>query len=114
MPRLTPRLGAYLPDVAEERARRVHEQRIDQLQKAPLAQARLLRDVLLTNGVNTAVAHGLGRRASVFLSQPREFSSTIGTITEQRVDDIDPRRFVVLRATGWGGSSTVLVDMLVV
>ncbi len=98
-----------LADSEAERVRRSHDERIRELQAVPIVRGSLIRDISLPDGSNVAVAHGLGRKAAIFLS-PAQFSgsATTGRIREVRDPNYDPAQYVVLRASGW--SETIIVD----
>jgi hypothetical protein len=93
-----------------ERVRRNHHDAIAELQKLPLAGARILRDIVMVDGAVTPIAHGLGRPAFVLASPPRG-GVTAGRIEEIRDGSHDRNRYAVLKASGWGASITV--DVLV-
>jgi hypothetical protein len=97
-----------------ERIRRNLVEAIRELQLMPGATARHIKDVELASGVNTPIAHKLGRPVFVTVSPVRGPSST-GRIEEVRDTDVTriyPRsEFVVLVATGWG--ATITVDLKV-
>jgi hypothetical protein len=102
----TPRL-----DGVAEVVRRDTEKAITQLQGLPSAAMRILSDKSLADGVATPIAHGLGRVPSmVTCSLPRGAVST-GRIEEVRSSAFDRTRFVVLKATGWGATITVDVEV---
>lgn len=105
-------IAPRLADESAERARRAHEDRLNELQSLPLANSRVIKDVTLASGTNTPVPHGMGRRVSVLCSPPRGGSST-GRIQEVRTlgATYDPRHYVVMLATGWGAS--IDVDLVV-
>jgi hypothetical protein len=94
-----------------ERVRRSHHDAISELQRLPLAGARIIRDVTLADSTWTPIAHGMGRPVFVFVSPPRG-AVTTGRIAESRDGTVDRAKFVQLAATGWG--ATVTVDLLVV
>ncbi len=104
---ITPRLA----DPDAERARRVHEDCIRELQGLTCTNLRVIPNVTLASGVATPVAHGLGRPALwAQPSAPRGASSS-GRIEEIR-DGHDRAKYVVLKATGWGATVTVDVAVL--
>lgn len=108
----SPSSPTRLEDSASERVRRGHEQCIRELQAVPILGCNTIRDVELSDAIDTPIAHGLGRRVAAWVSAPRGGVST-GRIQEERErpDVFDSSQYVVLRATGWGG--TVTVDVLV-
>lgn len=107
--RLRPPIAARLADEASERVRRNHEERIVELQRLPGASLTAIQDVELEDGVETPVAHGLGRKPlMVFVSPPRG-PSTTGMVVEVRGAPHDRSKVVVLKASGFG--ATVYVDV---
>lgn len=83
---------------------------VDVLREEQARRPKYVYDVELADGVNTPIAHRLGRPAFVTPSPVRGASST-GRIEEVRDSDVTriyPRaQFVVLKATGWGATITV-------
>lgn len=74
--RLQHSVPVKLTDPDAERARDNHAQRIREIQSVPVLGGRLIKDVVLENGVDTPVAHGLGRKATVLISPPRGTNMT--------------------------------------
>lgn len=105
--RLHAPVNVRLADDAAERVRLSHESRIREIQSVPIVQGRIFRDVVLAAGVVTPVAHGLGRRAAIFLSPPRGLITGVGCVQEIRSGVHEPTQFVVLQADGWGATVTV-------
>ncbi len=103
----TPIDGRTKPEDLEKIRRNIVEA-ISELQKQPLAFARLITDVELADGVDTPVPHGLGRRARVLVSPVRSAVGS-GRVEEVIGSTFSPMQFVVIRATGFG--STVTVDV---
>jgi len=101
-----------LEDPRAEQVRAEHHRAIVELQGAPLARAVIIRDVLLTEGDEVPVPHGLGR-VPVFVcpSCPRN-AATFGAIVEVRSTAYPAKQYVVLKADDWGDDVTV--DLLVV
>lgn len=69
--RFKPPAPGKLPDETAERIRRVQDERVKELQAVPIVGGKLVKDIVLEPGVETAVAHGLGRRASIIASPAR-------------------------------------------
>lgn len=107
---LTPPHTPELEDRDAELVRLEHERKLIELQKLPASSLRIIRDVSLTDGVATPIAHGMGRTVFVLVSPPRGASAT-GRMEEVRDGTQDRSKYVVLKATGWG--ATVLVDLAV-
>lgn len=83
-----------------------------ELQKQPFAFAKVAKaDVVLVDGVATPVPHGLGRKAFTWHSAPRG-AVTSGRIEEVRDGSYDATKYVVYKATGYGGPITVDVFVL--
>ncbi len=109
---LTPGLTIRLADDSSERARRNHEQRIGELQALPAAAMKVIKGVVLKDGVTTPVSHKLGRPAEWFNStHPRSADSgvtlTAGVVQETRDAAYDSSKFIVLTASGYGADITV-------
>lgn len=109
--RLTPPIAKRLADPAAEESRRSQHDAIVQLQSLPLASARVIRNVQLTDGVVTRVAHGLGRAPIFFVCSPPRLAAATGRIMDYRDSTIDMSITLALQATGWG--ATIYVDVLV-
>jgi hypothetical protein len=100
-----------LADADAERVRQEHAAAIGELQNLPASALRVVRDVVLADGVETPVSHGLGRPpAWSSVSCPRNPSSS-GRIEEVRSGGHDRAKVVVLKASGWG--ATITVDLAV-
>ena len=110
------------PRITDPAVRQVlddHKRAIEDTAKLPGAGLRVIPNVQLADGVDTPVAHGLGRPPSwVRESCPRGLTSSVLGATGRVVrilsitgPSADPSRFVVLRAAGWG--ATIEVDVLV-
>ena len=93
-----------------ERIRRQFFEAITELQALRSSTARILSDKQLADGVATPIAHGLGRRVFVTLSPPRGATAT-GRIVEVRDGSYKADEFVVLKATGWGATITVDLEV---
>lgn len=105
-------IAARLADATADRVARNHDQRITELQGIPILQGRLIRGIVLPDGDEVVVSHGLGHRAALFMAIPfqGDFSATSGRlldITLIRSDKVDVRVSSVLKATGFGGTLTL-------
>lgn len=101
-----------LADEASERVRAEHHRAISEVQSAPLVGARIVANVLLSDGGTTLVPHGLGKVPQfVWPSAPRDALSS-GSIIEVRDTAVDRKRFVALRAMGWGAAITIDLAVL--
>lgn len=107
-PPITPRLD----DPKLEEARRVLAAKIVELQGLPFSGAQVITGVQLSDGIDTPVAHKLGR-APVWagVSCVRN-ASTVGMVQEVRSTSHDPKQYVVLRADGYGATVTVSLAVL--
>lgn len=116
-----PALQRKLDDAKTDEVARDHAQQIDALRNAPAGQMRVIAGIVLADGIEQPVAHGLGRPAQwVCASCPRPVSlAAADTITgDGRIEEsrgsgaLDRARYVVLKATGWGVD--IVVDVVVV
>ena len=94
-----------------ERFRRNLVDVIRELQRLPLAGAKVIKDVTLYDGVAVPVAHRCGRPVVVLTSPPRG-AVTTGRIEEVRSGSHDRAQYAVLKASDWGASITVDVVVL--
>lgn len=89
---------------------RIRRNLVDVIREEQARRPKFIYDVELADGVNTPIAHKLGRPAFVTPAPVRGASSS-GRIEEVRDTDVTriyPRsQFVVLKATGWGATITV-------
>lgn len=102
---------ARLADPALEKVRFELTAAVNQLQTSPFAAMRIIRDVSLADGIETPVAHGLGRPAIWVRESCPRGPTTAGMVEEVRTGSGDRSKFVMLRATGWGG--TIVCDVAV-
>lgn len=111
MSRFTAPIAAKLEDPDAERVRRAHHDAIRELQTAASAIPSTIADVSLVDGIDTPVAHAVGRRPSFVSSSVQRGGTSTGRITEVRSGSYDRSKVVVLRADGWG--ATITVDVMV-
>ncbi len=98
-----------LDDPDSERARRRHVECLLELQAATFVRGRIVQGVVLANGVETPISHGLGRApAWVCPGAPRGATSA-GRIDEVASASTDRTQTVVLKASGW--TTTITVDV---
>lgn len=87
------------------------DQRVRELAAVPISGGRLFREIELEDGEEIAIAHGLGRIASVLISPPRGGTPSGGSstprVTEIRSSSYDPRIYLVLLAEDWSVDPTV-------
>jgi hypothetical protein len=103
--------NASLPNPLLDRVRRDLTEAVRELQRLPSSEMRVIENVTLATGIETPVAHGLGRPARwVQASCPRD-GTTSGRILEIRSGNYDRAKYVVLKANGWG--ATITVDVVV-
>jgi hypothetical protein len=94
----------------DEAIRETH-QRIDEIAASPITGRRIIANVQLADGVDTPIPHGLGRAATwVKTSCPRG-AVAAGYIVDVRTTSHDRAKFVVLKATGWGATIEVDVEV---
>lgn len=105
---ITPRL----PDIDSERVRRELDAKIAQLQKLPAMGMAVVGSQSLPDSTLTLVPHPLGRAPSFVTCSPPRGASSTGRLEEIRDGSYDRKKFVGLKATGWG--ATITVDVLVV
>jgi hypothetical protein len=103
-------LAIKLDDEKTERGRRTHQEALAELQRLRAARANVIEDVTLVDGVATAIPHRLGVKAFATHTPPRGASSS-GRIEEVRDGTVDRTKYVVLKATGWGATITLDVEV---
>jgi hypothetical protein len=106
---------AAVGKLSDEKVRRNHEERIDELQKVEIVRGRLFRGIELPDQTNVPLHHGLGRIAVVIPGLPYATGGSVsaGSIRDRTraVDTVDPRNYAVLFAEGFG--VTMYVDVWV-
>jgi hypothetical protein len=100
-------LSLVLPDQLLERVRSNFVEVIRELQASLFVGGRLLKDVSLGDGVETPIAHGLGRAPQIVLTSPVRDPRLVGMIEELRSTGHDRSRFIVLKASGYDQAITV-------
>ena len=95
-----------------ERVRRNHHEAIAEIQQAPLVGAVVLPGIELEDGVETPVAHRLGRAPRFVSPSIVRGASSAGFIAEIRAGGYNRAQHLVLKASGWG--ATITLDLLVV
>lgn len=101
----------HLPDPALESVRQDLTAIVSEIQQLPFASMRVVQGVVLDDGVETPVSHGLGRPPVWVRESAPRGPMTAGIVEEVRTGGIDRRKSVLLKASGWGASITV--DVLV-
>lgn len=101
-----------LNDDVAERVRRSHAQAIHELQDAPASSLLLIAGVTLAEGVATQVPHGLGRVPTFVRESTPRGAVSAGRIDEIRDGSVDRAKFVLLKATGYGATITVDVQVM--
>ena len=104
-------LPLVLDDEKAERVRRSHHAALEELQALALVGAVVIPDVVLVNGVATAIAHKRGRAAAFVLASVPRGAVTAGYIVETRPAGTDLSKYLTLTASGYG--ATVTVDLVV-
>jgi len=100
-----------LADEDAERVRRSHEEAIRELQSLPSSRSVIVSNKELADGVATQISHGLGRVPDFFAVSPPRGATSTGRIVESRPSGLDRSKFIVLTATGWGGTITVDLEV---
>lgn len=101
---LKPPSTQRLDDSKAEEARRSIVEKVTELQKLPFVDAQIVEDVELEDGVETTVAHKLGRRPKYIRESCVRGALTVGMVQEVRGGNEDPTRTVVLIASGYGAA----------
>lgn len=109
---LTPPITPRLDEPQAEEARRAIVQKVVELQKLPFASAHIVEDVELANGVETTVAHRLGRRPVFVRESCVRGAVTVGMVQEVPSTTLDRAKAVVLKASGYGATVTCSVVFL--
>jgi hypothetical protein len=110
-PGLSTPIGPRVADEQVDRVLREHARLIGQLAALPITALRIVPDVQLADGVETPVAHGMGRAPRWVMPSCARGGSTAGEVLEVRSGSVDRREYVVLKAIGYG--ATITVDLLV-
>lgn len=111
--RLTQPLPIRLPDNDAEAVRRNTDQRITEIAKRPAIAMEVLKGITLADGVDTPIAHGLGRAPDFIRESCQRGGTSTGRITEVRdAKKYDRSKTIVLRANGWGASIVVDVQVM--
>lgn len=108
---ITP-LSLSLEDQTADRVARNHADAISELQALPCVGLKVIGPVQLKDGVETPIAHGLGRKPLMTWHSPPRGAAATGRIEEVRSGSYDREKLVVYKATGWGATITVDVAVL--
>lgn len=112
-PGIRPAIAPRLDDRKVDDVTRDHAAKINELAKQPFVMAKVIADVDLADGIETVVAHGLGRVPTyVRPSCPRD-ALAAGWINEVRnpSSPVDRSKYVVLKASGYAATITVDVQV---
>lgn len=90
---------------------RDHHEKIVALQRMPAAELGVLAGVQLADGVETPVAHGLGRAPKFVRESCVRGAISVGCVNHMPSTSHDPKQYVVLRADGFG--ATITCDLVV-
>jgi len=109
-------LDAKLEDDNAERVRQSHAAAIREIQSAPVLSANIVKDVVLPNGSEVEVSHGLGRRPNFVSLGVVRGAAADGRIGEIRGlhsggQPIDASRYICLQAVDYG--ATITLDVMV-
>lgn len=100
---------AVVPDPETNRALDDHRRSIEAVTSSPAIGMRVLSDIEFADGIDTPVAHGLGRRPTLVTYSCVRGAVTAGTIEDVGSSTANPATHVVLRATGYGATVTANV-----
>lgn len=112
VPRFTAPNTPRLKEPDAENVRREHARRIVELQATPGAQLQVVTGITLEDGVETPVAHQLGRPPQWVRESCVRGASTVGLVEEVRDGAFDPAKYVVLKASGFGATITCSLAVL--
>jgi hypothetical protein len=96
-----------LADDAAERVRKSHADAIRELQTAPAADARAIRNVVIPDNGTVTKAHRLGRVPSMVIASPPRGAASAGLLGEVSRSE----QVIVLSASGFGADITVDVTV---
>lgn len=105
-------LATKLADTVLETIRRNFAEAITELQKLPFAGARIISGVVLADGVETPIAHQLGRLPLFVVASIPRGALSAGRIDEIRNGTVDRSKLLKLKASGYG--AVITVDLVVV
>ncbi len=100
-----------LADVNSERVRREHDAKIVELQNTPSASMKFISNVQLADTVATPIPHGLGRAPKFVTESTPRGATAAGRIDEIRDGSQDRTKVIVLKATGFGATITIDVQV---
>jgi hypothetical protein len=103
-------LNAKLDDAKTERARQNLVDAVSEIQGLACVPTAIIKDRALVDGATTLIPHGLGRAPNIVLPSPPRGAVTSGRIEEIRTG-VDRSRYVGLKATGFGATITVDVEV---
>lgn len=101
----SPQISSF---AAAETTRRTLEACIVEIQSSPALGSRIIANVELADGVETTIAHKLGRVPRFVRESCPRNAVTTGRVVEVRGAH-DRSQVVVLKATGYG--ATIIVDV---
>lgn len=100
------------PDPLLEQIRLAHEAKIVELQRLPAAGLGVVNDIELVDGVPKAVPHKLGRVPTFVKESCVRGAVSAGYVAELRDGSVDRTKYVLLKASGFGATITVDVQVL--
>lgn len=112
MNRPPPAVTVRLDDEKSEVVRRNHDQRISFIERSPAASLLVIQDVELADGVETTVAHSLGRKPKIIIYGAPRGPVAAGWIEEVRLGNVDRTKCIVLKANSYGATITVDIEVL--
>lgn len=112
MTSLKPLTLPRVEDAELDRVSREIGRAVGELQQLPAAFLDVIPNVTLRDGVDTPIAHKLGRSAKWVKESCVRGAVTAGVVTEVRSTKHDTKQYVVLRAEGFGGDVTCTVAVM--
>ena len=112
-PGIRPAIAPRLDDRKVDDVTRDHAAKINELAKQPFVGAKVIADVEFADGIETPVAHGLGRVPTYVRESCPRGALANGWIVEVRdpSSPVDRSKYVVLKASGYGATITVDVQV---
>lgn len=102
---------ARFGDQALDRELRTLRAEVERLAALPSAAGRVITGVELADGVATPIAHGQGRPLVWVRESCPRGAITTGRVVEVTDSGYDPARYVILKASGFGATITVSVEV---
>lgn len=112
-PGIRPAIAPRLDDRKVDDVVRNHKEKLVELAGRTFVNAKVVADVELADGIETPVAHGLGRAPTYVRESCPRGALANGWIVEVRdpSSPVDRSKYVVLKASGYGATITVDVQV---